>query len=300
MIIISDRKMLIPSAERHIGFTGDNLVETRTFVITDKSLFPMEFRIDIQNTKETVITEKKFSDDGETMFITWDITSAIVKNVPVVEIQLRGFDTDSDRVWHSEKECFQVSSSVEADKEITQEQMSEFHVLEQQASKHSNDARTFCEQALEYRNEAQDLAQQSLSDYTQIRENTYTKEETNNAIQGIIVQEMGEDATKVLSQKALTEGLHVIIDGINECIELINQKADADGVYTKEQAYSKEETDVKIQDAILMNATEMWDIFYPRYMIDDKIGYIDDQIGNIELALDELHGYATSLIGGEA
>lgn len=298
MIIISDRKMLIPSAERHIGFTGDNLVETRIFVITDKSLFSMEFRIDIQNTKETVITGKKFSDDGETMFITWDITSAIVKNVPVVEIQLRGFDTDSDRVWHSEKECFQVSSSVEADKEITQEQMSEFHVLEQQASKHSNDARTFCEQALEYRNEAQDLAQQSLSDYTQIRENTYTKEETDNRISGIIVQEPGEDATKVMSQKFLTELLINICEGFDyNIVELenkiqtgLNGKANKNDVYTKSEVYTKDEIFTYVNGEVGTMGMGL----------DERCNQIDAKIGDIDAALDELHNYAQSLIGGEA
>ena len=298
MIIISDRKMLIPSAERHIGFTGDNLVETRIFVITDKSLFSMEFRIDIQNTKETVIAGKKFSDDGETMFITWDITSAIVKNVPVVEIQLRGFDNDSDRVWHSERVCFQVSSSVEADKEITQEQMSEFHVLEQQASKHSNDARTFCEQALEYRNEAQDLAQQSLSDYTQIRENTYTKEETDNRISGIIVQVTGDDATKVMSQKFLTELLINMFEGFdynigkleNKIQTGLNGKADKNDVYTKSEVYTKDEIFTYVNGEV----GSMGMGFYERF------NQIDAQIGDIESALDELHNYATSLIGGEA
>lgn len=69
-------------------------------------------------------------------------------------------------------------------------------------------------------------------------------------------------------------------------------------VYTKEETYSKGETDVLIQDAILMHGTDMWDIFYPRYMIDEKIGYIEDQIGNIDAALDAILAIQESIIGG--
>ena len=40
-------------------------------------------------------------------------------------------------MWHSEKGCFYVSSSVDVESEITQEQLSEFHVLEQNAALYS-------------------------------------------------------------------------------------------------------------------------------------------------------------------
>lgn len=90
-------------------------------------------------------------------------------------------------------------------------------------------------------------------------------------------------------------------------VDLLLSKADANSVYTKEQAYSKGETDVLIQDAILNSEMNIWDDFYPRYMIDDKIGYINsdiaelvNSIGDIDVALDELHTYAQALIGGNA
>ena len=182
--------------------------------------------------------------------------------------------------------------------------MSEFHVLEQQASKHSNDARTFCEQALEYRNEAQDLAQQSLSDYTQIRENTYTKEETDNRISGIIVQVTGDDATKVMSQKALTEGLMMFSEGIYEQYDQLEQRVNgiewnsvsANDVYTKSQVYTKSEVYTKDETDLEINVA----VGYMGMGLDERCNQIDAKIGDIESALDELHNYATSLIGGEA
>ena len=148
-----------------------------------------------------------------------------------------------------------------------------------------------------------------------------------------IAQESGTDPYKVMSQKAFSDAIESFRTSVNSNIlsiskdvakaktytdtevgklrtsvtttlgvlnGKIDEKADADSVYTKDKAYAKGDTDVLIQDAILMNGTDMWDIFYPRYMIDDKIGYIEDQIGNIDVALDELHTYAQELIGGNA
>lgn len=135
-------------------------------------------------------------------------------------------------------------------------------------------------------------------------DNSYTKTETNNAIQGIIVQEVGEDATKVMSQKALTELLFAITDGINEFSEQLNQKADVESLYSKadaESVYTKAETEAKIkakEDEIFLLFDE---ISVENFMT--LKGFIDEveaQIGDIDSALDELHNYATSLIGGDA
>ncbi len=137
-------------------------------------------------------------------------------------------------------------------------------------------------------------------------ENIYTKTETDDKIKSdiasVIVQDVGEDATKVMSQKALTELLHVIVDGINEFGEFINQKADANSVYTKGETYSKGETDAKIQ----ANEDELRHSFtvisHENFMtLKGYIDEVDGKIGDIDSALDELHSYAQALIsGGEA
>ena len=182
MIIISNRKLIIPQGERHIGFTGDNLVETRVFAITDKSLFNMEFRIDLEKTKETVIAEKKLSDDGETLYLTWNITSAVLKNMPAAEFQIRGFETDGEKVWHSEKGCFFVSSSVDVESEITPEQLSEFQILEQNAASYCNNAQAQASLAAEHCAKAEKYANQSKTDYTQLAQSVYTKTETDDKL----------------------------------------------------------------------------------------------------------------------
>lgn len=100
-----------------------------------------------------------------------------------------------------------------------------------------------------------------------------------------------------------SDGDYIMADDINEIAEAVidlEKGNENKEFYTKDETYSKGETDVLIQDAILNSEMNIWDTFYPRYMIDDKIGYIEDQIGDIDAALDELHGYATSLMGGEA
>ncbi len=324
MIIVSGRRLLIPSGEKHIGFTGDNLVEKRIFAINNKSIFDFEFRVDLKNTGETIIPQKKLSDDGEFLFLKWDITAAVLKNTPMVEFQLRGFEADGERVWHSEKSSFYTSDSVDAQKEITQEELDEFHVLERQAAVYRNEAQAFASQAEGFCNEAQSFsneaesfknaaeafsnqagafAQQSLKDYTELKNGVYTKTETDDKIKSdiasVIVQDVGEDATKVMSQKAITEGLIVFGESINTRIDEVDMKVNAlemnkvswGSVYYKDETYTKTETDDVIDGKISFSEMGI-------YAILDEV---DSKIGDIDSALDELHSYAQALIsGGEA
>ena len=225
----------------------------------------MEFRIDLQNTKETVIAQKNLSDDGETLFLTWSITSAVLKNTPVVEFQLRGFETDGEKIWHSEKSCFYVSTSVDVESEITEEQLSEFQVLEQKASLHSENSQRYCLEAQQYRNEVQDLAQQSLADYTEIRDNTYTKQETDilldeksnagevykkSEVDGYILDVLGEvnsakndfnreiGILRTTTETAIGAAMGNVYTK-DQADTLLLQKADNDDVYTKDDIDEK-------------------------------------------------------------
>lgn len=130
------------------------------------------------------------------------------------------------------------------------------------------------------------------------KDTVYTKTETDNRISGIIVQVTGDDATKVMSQKFLTELLINMFEGFDYNIgELenkiqtgLNGKADKNDVYTKSEVYTKDEIFTYVNGEV----GSMGMGFYERF------NQIDAQIGDIESALDELHNYATSLIGGEA
>lgn len=130
------------------------------------------------------------------------------------------------------------------------------------------------------------------------KDTVYTKDETDNKISSIIVQEPGEDATKVMSQKALTEGLMMFSEAIsgqigeleNEMRVGLDSKVDANSVYGKSEVYTKEETDSSINDAV----------GYMGMGFDERCSNIEAQIGDIDSALDELHNYAQALIGGNA
>jgi len=196
MIIVTGRKLLVPSGERHIGFTGDNLVESRIFAIYDKPLFDMEFRIDIQNTGETVMLEKRLSDDGSILFLKWDITAAVLKNLPALKYQLRAFEVQGERIWHSETGFFNISPSVDAQREITEVELSEFQELEKSACLYRNEAQQFSQnaaddasrameysvQAQTFRNQAESFAQQSIDGYGGLLEKVYTKDEVDSKI----------------------------------------------------------------------------------------------------------------------
>lgn len=138
----------------------------------------------------------------------------------------------------------------------------------------------------------------TLSENKADKSNVYTKSETDSKISDIIVQEPGEDATKVMSQKFLTELLMAMSDGFeyslgeleNEMRVGLDSKVDANRVYGKSEVYTKEETDLKIDS----------EVGYMGMGFDERCSNIEAQIGNIDSALDELHNYAQALIGGNA
>ena len=130
------------------------------------------------------------------------------------------------------------------------------------------------------------------------KSDVYTKDETGNKISSIIVQDVGEDATKVMSQKIVTEILYAFAEGINEFSDSIKQKADAESVYKKSETYSNGETDALINDEIWQRFDE---VSNENFMtLKGYINDVDAKIGNIDSALDELHNYAQALIGGNA
>ena len=221
MIIVSDRKLLVPSAEKKIGFTGDNLVETREFALYDTTLFNMNFCVDIANTKQTLPLEKRLSSDGKTLLVVWDITREVLVNTPVLEFQLRGFEADGDRVWHSEKAAFCVSESVDGDIEVTPLQLNEFQVLEKNASRHRNEAESFKNEAKGYCNGAEQFMKDAEGFAKTAKEYCESTRETA----GEILEKSGEIQMK-----------------------LARLEFDLHGKLSAYDAYTKQEIDSKIGD----------------------------------------------------
>lgn len=149
MIIVSDRTLHIPPSEKRLGFTGDNRVESRVFEIKDTDLFSMEFRIDIEGKKNafSAVPEKTFSSDNGTLYLCLDITSAMLVETGTITFQLRGFDTEGDRVWHSEKNFFYVSDAVGEGEEYTEQELSQFEIIEKNVASLYERARECAENA---------------------------------------------------------------------------------------------------------------------------------------------------------
>jgi len=149
MIIVSDRALNIPPSEKRLGFTGDNRVECRVFEIKDTDLFSMEFRIDIEGRKNaySAVPEKTFSPDNAALYLCFDITSAMLVETGTLTFQLRGFDTEGDRVWHSEKNFFYVSDSVTEGEEYTDRELSQFEVIEKNVASLYGQAKECAESA---------------------------------------------------------------------------------------------------------------------------------------------------------
>ena len=101
-----------------------------------------------------------------------------------------------------------------------------------------------------------------------------------------------------MSQKALTEGLIAFGESISGQIDEVDMKINGvemnslkvGSVYGKNEVYTKAETEGKIEEAVLWSEHGTWQQF----------NEVNEKIGNIDVALDELHNYALSLIGGEA
>ena len=284
MILVKGRKLCVPQGEKFIGFEGDNLVETRYFKITDKELFDMEFRADIGNTGETVYLEKDMSQD-DCIVLSMPICAAIVKNTPHFKYQLRAIETNGDRVWHSEKSFFVCSTAYDAHKELDEEMLDEFHRLEKLAQEHRNDAEHFADSVIQM---SETISETGL-EVSENMEKTKTLHDEAQSARDEAVSAKND----AVNAKNIAEEM------LNKCS--IDYGELKDNVYTKSEidAYLKskaDSADVSFELAALnfnMAGLPTFDTVYTK-------GEVDNLIGNMDAALDELHSYALSLIGGEA
>ncbi len=213
MIIVSDRALHIPPSEKRLGFTGDNMVENRVFEIRNKDLFSMHFRIDIEGLGKaySAVPEKIMSADGQVLFLCLSVTSAMLTQTGMLTFQLRGFDTADGRVWHSEKNFFYVSDALDAEGEITQEQQSQFAVIESRIS--------------ELYEKTKECAESAEKDFDEIKQFTQT------------------EAAKVrLEFDLLTSHVDGLKDHISELEESIGDTdAVIDGIIALQNAYIRGE-----------------------------------------------------------
>ena len=110
--IKKDRSAIIPDTERHIGFENDHLIETRLFCIEDTALADFTFKLDIENTDVVSLTPVAASEAAVSgMLLEWPVTRDALGSGGLICAQLRAFDADGNRVWHSEKMEFTAGES---------------------------------------------------------------------------------------------------------------------------------------------------------------------------------------------
>ena len=194
MITINkDRKAYIPESDRFIGYENDNLVETRLFEICDDELSNFHFKLDIAETLDIIDLEKTMLNDEKTVLL-WKISSAAIGKGGVIRVQLRAFDNEGNKVWHSQIMDFIARESVNANNELNEEHiLSEFEQVELRATNAASKAEQFASDA-----GACVLLAQGFSAETETAANS-AREHCDNA--GIYAQQAETFAEKTQADK---------------------------------------------------------------------------------------------------
>lgn len=166
----------MPQNERYIGYLKDNLAEKREFLISDKALSALEFRIDIENPACTVTPEKAVGDDGYAR-LTWEIGNGVTSVPGRIRLQLRALDPDGAKVWHSEICDFFVGNSVDAQSQYSDADLSGFEQIEKNVISSKLAAQSAADDAKQYADEAALSASELSSSVTAL--NSHIKSKSN-------------------------------------------------------------------------------------------------------------------------
>gem|GEM_PF-2366651 len=174
MIKVSGRKLIMPQNERYIGFLKDNLAEKREFLISDKALSALEFRIDVENPACTVTPEKTVGEDGYAR-LTWEIGSGVTSVHGRIRVQLRALDPDGAMVWHSEICDFFIGNSVDAQSQYSDADLSGFEQIEKKVLSSKLAAQSAADEAKQYADEAALSASELSSSVTALNSHIESK-----------------------------------------------------------------------------------------------------------------------------
>jgi hypothetical protein len=161
MIIVTDRILNIPRDEQIVGFTGDNLVETRVFELSrtygdiDLSLF--DFKLDTQVGKVKNIIDLAKVVAEETITLTWTIEESHVLYSGYMAIQVRAFHGEVEK-WHSAQEYVLVMPSINPAAAQPDVLPSEFEQMEQRVTAMKNQAQEAAQTAEQQADRAQGIA----------------------------------------------------------------------------------------------------------------------------------------------
>ena len=105
MIIVKNRKMVVPYDDMYIGTTYDDDSERRIFRIdryaqNERDLSALTFRLDIKQPgqpADTVILDKDI--DERYIYLIWNITNSVIRAVGLMFVQIRAIDSEATVKW---------------------------------------------------------------------------------------------------------------------------------------------------------------------------------------------------------
>ncbi len=201
MITINkDRTAYIPESDRFIGYENDNLVETRLFEITDEELSNFNFKLDFAETLDVVDLEKTTLNDGKSVLL-WRISAAAIGKGGIIKAQIRAFDEDGNKVWHSQIMEFIARESVNAEKELDEEHiLSEFEQVELRATNAAAEAQRYAEEAAASISQVQDFSEQAKNAAISAKEHSENAG-TYSALAKAFAENAEADKIEVISAK---------------------------------------------------------------------------------------------------
>ncbi len=197
-IKIINRSLNIPVQDRNIGFTGDNLVETRSFELTriyagvDLSKFDFKLDTEINGVKNIIDLDKSVNDDKITL--TWTIRESHILTPGRMAIQLRAFSGDEEK-WHSAQDYVLVQASINATEAQPDPLPSEFVQMEARVTAAKNEAIEAAHEAKQQAERVEGIIREAEQDVLpELRQAIEDGIETKNQLGGSI-QEAGEAKT---------------------------------------------------------------------------------------------------------
>ena len=145
---VIDRRLKI--INRVIGYSGDNLVEVRTFELDrmygDIDLAQFDFKLDteINGVKNIIDLVKSVTEDKITL--TWTVQESHILNPGRMNIQIRAFNSAGREKWHSAVDYVIVQASINATEVQPDPLPSEFIQMEQRITGMKNAAEKAAEQ----------------------------------------------------------------------------------------------------------------------------------------------------------
>ena len=199
-IKIINRSMDIPIPEQTIGYTGDNLVEVRTFELHrmygNIDLSGFDFRLDTQigEHENVIYLDKTISDDKITL--TWVVDESHIQYPGDMTIQIRAFNAVGVEKWHTDPVTVKVKKAINALSSLPSPLPSEFNEMEARVAQKHNEVMEAAEQV------AEDKAEVAENLATVLTKAQEAAESAANALQSEINAKTSEDNAKDYADEA--------------------------------------------------------------------------------------------------